>query len=140
MIASSGVNTAAERELERKLIHFKGNGEGLFSDDEVVNADTLTSNVAFARQLQLINEVNARKFLLRIQAAEESRKKLERTETRDIVNDYENPLERERRFLSLDETAREAKNIRNTRVNQSNESGSSFRQGDGSRVRSNSNE
>ena len=105
--------------IERRIKFLEEKGEGLFSPNEVVNSETISSNIEFVRQLEIINEQQAREFTERILALEEERKLLERTETRDIVNDFENPLERERRFLNIDKTARDAQNLRNARVNRS---------------------
>lgn len=60
-------------------------------------------SIKFSQQLQLITATQAEDFLKRVRKELRAFEHMQRTETRDIVDDFENPRERAARYHTLDE-------------------------------------
>lgn len=60
------------------------------------------SNLNFAERLNLVSAVQADTYRERMKKAHQNFERLERNETRDIVNDLENPRERSARYQDMD--------------------------------------
>jgi len=66
-------------------------------------SNAVNSNINFAERIELINADQADDYYKRVEQAQRRFENLERYETREIVNDTENPRERAHRYQSLDD-------------------------------------
>ena len=100
-LLESRYKAAARTEIERAIRQLEERGKGAAIANE--DAAAVSGKVDLSQNIGLISEVQAREYKARIQTAELDRRKLERIETRDIVNDFENPRERAARYQDLDQ-------------------------------------
>ena len=61
------------------------------------------SNIIFAERINLITSTQGSNLRERLEKAQKKFERLERTEIRDIVDDFENPRERTERYFNMDE-------------------------------------
>ena len=95
---------AAATEIERDLRRLEEKDKRAQSFQDYLNDHTATvSNIGFAERIDLISSEQAASF--RERAAAAKFELFERMESRIVVNDFENPLERALRFQSMDECA-----------------------------------
>lgn len=73
--------------------------KGELSADSVAD---IIANINFAHQLNIFSSSLATELKRKIQTSLAEFKRLERLETRDIVNDFENPREIARRYYDMD--------------------------------------
>jgi len=66
------------------------------------DASETQSNLNFSERLELVSATQADALRERVKKAEQDFAKLQRTQTMDVVNDFENPLERGRRYQSME--------------------------------------
>ncbi|MCL2321820.1 MAG: hypothetical protein FWC47_06915 [Oscillospiraceae bacterium] len=103
-ITERNYEAMASDELEMYLQGFeKRNKQKVTKLKNEQDFNTVMSNIDFAQRLQLINEIQANMYRMRAQNARLDFEKLERNETRDIVDDFENPREHTKRLQTLDE-------------------------------------
>ncbi len=94
----NGYKTAARTELERSVREVE-EGKKEISDNNMYGVNV---NIDFAQKLQLITNKQAQEYKARIQAAIKHRN-FQRTESGEIVDDFENPRERTERYMRMDE-------------------------------------
>jgi uncharacterized protein YfbU (UPF0304 family) len=63
----------------------------------------LTAEIDYSERYKFITPEQAENFRMRIEKAQKEFERLERTETRDVVNDFENPREQATRYRGLDD-------------------------------------
>jgi len=98
------------RNIEKDMTSEDKSDADFFNDLSVADY-----NMDFARQLDLITEQQLLAYKERIAAVEEARRdfrNFERTESRHIVDDFENPRERVARYEDLDAYRRQINNDR----------------------------
>ena len=100
----SRYKAAAATEIERDLRRLEEKDKRAQSFQDYLKDHTVTvSNIGFAERIDLISSEQAASF--RARAAAAKFELFERTESRIVVNDFENPLERALRFQGMDECA-----------------------------------
>lgn len=102
-LVESRYKAAARAEIERDIRQLEERGKIKYAGIMDSTRDSTFGNVDFSQRISLISDAQAKEYRSRIQAAEIERQKLERNETRDIVNDFENPRERAARYQGLDQ-------------------------------------
>jgi len=100
---------AARTEIERDIRRLEERGKSMNIDKMVLYVN---GKLDIIKDIELITEAQALEYGKRIQKAEHDRKIIERHETRDIVNDFENPRERATRYQELDRYNAEIRNER----------------------------
>lgn len=99
----SGYKAAAVTELERSVRELEArNKTAQTKANWELQASTTGGNVNFAQLLELVSLEQANAFKERIESARREFADFERTESREIVDDYENPRERAERYQSMD--------------------------------------
>ena len=96
-----GYQAAARAELDREVreLEDKDKVAQMLNPEQAVAS--VTSNADFAERIGLISEASAMQLRERVKKAQLDYERFQR-ETRDIVNDYENPRERAARYQSMD--------------------------------------
>lgn len=99
-----GYKAAATAELERSVRELEERNKiAQTKADFMKDAASTESNLNFAERINLISTTQAEAYRERkIQTSLADFKRLERLETRDIVNDFENPREIARRYYDMD--------------------------------------
>lgn len=98
-----GYRSAAKADLERSLreLEDKDKAAQLLHPDEQFTS--VGSNIDFAERIGLITEAAAQQLRDRCKQAQLDFARLQRTETLDVVNDFENHRERAARYQRMDE-------------------------------------
>lgn len=96
-----GYQAAARSELDREVreLEDKDKVAQMLNPEQAVAS--VTSNTDFAERIGLISEASAMQLRERVKKAQLDYERFQR-ETRDVVNDYENPRERAARYQSMD--------------------------------------
>lgn len=99
-----GYRAAARTELERTIRAVEDRDKAAQTRQDFNNCVLETrGSVNFAEYLGVISAGQAASYRIRLEQAQREFERLDRTERRLIVDDFENPLERAARFRSMDD-------------------------------------